>query len=55
MEGVPSFTELYDYQADPLETCSLADAPDQAERLANFERRLQQKIKEIARCKVNTL
>ena len=54
MEETPAFTELYDYETDPLEARSLAGAPEQSKRVANYERLLQQKIKDIAACKVNS-
>ena len=39
-DGAVVARELYDHQADPLETANLADRPEQAERVADLQRRL---------------
>lgn len=53
MLAKPAFIELYDYVNDPLETRSLAGNPEQAERIAAYEKAMHQKIAEIAACKAN--
>ncbi|MDF7822709.1 sulfatase [Pontiellaceae bacterium B12227] len=53
METEPAFIELYDYKKDPLETRNISGSPEQAQRVAVYEKALQQKIAEIAPCKVN--
>jgi len=54
MESTPEFTELYDYKTDPLETRNIVGNPELAKRIAAYENAMQQKIAEIAACKVNS-